>query len=123
VKKWTFALLGATLLYAGVGASTAHAQLSRADQLFLYFNYYQNQRNTVQLQRQQDRQQLALNQLGQQQQTFVRNFAPAPTYGERYSRGRNSPQLQATPLPPIYSGQRSRQGFFLQTGGYFGPTR
>ena len=116
------ALIAALAVWGSVASNTASAQLSRADQLFLYFNYYQTQRTTLELQRQQNRQQTSLNQLSNQHQELARDVRfPRNIVGRYQPRNRTSPQLTQQELPSIYDSRgRSR---FLQYNQYFSPAR
>jgi len=110
-------------VWGAIGASPAHAQLTRTEQLFLYLNYYQQQRNAQTIRQDQARQQYSLDRLGQGQAVIARNTAPAESVYSRYmSPGRTSPQAERAPLPPIYSGQAGPNRF-LQQGRYFSPPR
>jgi len=122
VKRNLVVLLAAGVVWGAVGASAAHAQLTRSDQLFLYLNYYQQQRNTQAIRSDQARQQLSLDRLGQNQQSIIRNITPSEPSNSRYlAPGRTSPQVERANVPSIYGGQGGQRQYFLQQGRYFNP--
>jgi hypothetical protein len=121
VKRNFVVLLAAGFVWGAVGASTAHAQLTRSEQLFLYLNYYQQQRNTQAIRSDQAKQQLSLDRLGQNQQSIVRDMAAVPSYSRYLAPGRSSPQVERANVPAIYAGQGGQRQYFLQQGRYFNP--
>jgi hypothetical protein len=124
LKKTVLMTLAAGFVWSVVGVGSAHAQLSRSEQLFLYLNYYQNQRNTQTIRADQAKQQQALDKMGQQQSVIARNTAlPEPAFSRYVAPGRSSPQVERAHVPPIYSGQGGQRNYFLQQNRFFNPPR
>jgi hypothetical protein len=124
MKRNLLIAIAAGFVWSVVGVGSAQAQLSRSEQLFLWLNYYQNQRNTQAIRNEQAKQQFALDRLGQQQAAIARNTAPVePAFNRYLAPGRSSPQVQPMRTPPIYSGQGGQRQYFLQQGRYFNPPR
>jgi hypothetical protein len=124
LKRNLLLTLAAGFVWSAVGANNAQAQLSRSEQLFLYLNYYQNQRNAQTIRENQVKQQLQLDRMNQQQNALVRNTAPPePAFSRYLAPGRSSPQVERARTPPIYNGQGGQRQYFLQQGRYFNPPR
>ena len=124
MKRNLLILLAAGFVWSVVGVGSAHAQLSRSEQLFLYLNYYQNQKNTQAIRNDQAKQQLTLDRLGQQQSAIARNTAPVePAFSRYLAPGRSSPQIERNRIPPIYSGQGGQRQYFQQQNRFFNPPR
>jgi hypothetical protein len=124
LKRNLLVAVAAGFVWSVVGAGSAHAQLSRSEQLFLYLNYYQNQKNTQMIRADQAKQQLTMDKLGQQQSVIARNTAPPePAFSRYVAPGHSSPQVQPNRVPPIYSGQGGQRNYFLQQNRFFNPPR
>ena len=124
MKRNVIVCLATGFVWGLIGANSAQAQLSRSEQLFLYLNYYQNQRNTQSIRNDQAKQQLALDRLRDQQATIARNTAPPEiAYSRYFVPGRSSPQVERSRVPSIYSGQGGQRQWFQQQDRYFQPPR
>jgi len=124
MKRNLLIVLAAGFAWSVVGVGSAQAQLSRSEQLFLWLNYQQNQRNTQAIRNEQAKQQMTLDRLGQQQAAIARNTAPVePAFSRYLAPGRSSPQVERARTPPMYSGQGGQRQYFLQQNRYFNPPR
>jgi len=124
LKRSLLIAVAAGFVWSVVGAGSAHAQLSRSEQLFMYLNYYQNQKNTQSIRQDQAKQQMTIDKLGQQQSVIARNTAPPePAFSRYVAPGRSSPQVERAHTPPIYSGQGGQRNYFLQQNRFFNPPR
>src|SRR5262245_47875751 len=97
MKRWWLAAIAAGLGMLG-NAGTAQAQnLSGSERLFLYYNYYQNQKAFQQARREQATNVKRFDELASSQASIARNLAVASDMdplGRYIPSGRSAPVLE-----------------------------
>ncbi|HVJ80561.1 MAG TPA: hypothetical protein VNC50_05780 [Planctomycetia bacterium] len=127
MKRWWLAAL-AVAVGTLAGAGTAQAQsLSGSERLFLYYNYYQNQKAFQQARREQATNVKRFDELASSQAAMARNLAVASDMdplGRYIPTGRSAPVLERSKveMPPHYGGRGATRMYFMRNP-YFNPRR